>query len=209
MKTVKYLIFVSITLVLSCNAQGKKESTKDKTLKLETFSDFIQEYLINEARKSDDNLKDKKPIIKIEDDFKEIDLYGVLTGPTYSIPLNHNEYIQGDINNDQINEIIVPVSHSYGASGGNVKYFLFTGNTKGYVFTKTFYSTDIANCKTGGAGGNFYITKIEDQRIIGKSICYTDSDARCCPSKQFMTTLGFNFKTSEFNLFSQVPNNQK
>jgi hypothetical protein len=198
-----YLTIAILTVILSCDGQTRKELLlSNKNLTEGTLPDFIEKYLIEQQKKKD---KEGIPKVTIEENEKQIDIDQQVGGEIYSIPRKRDEFIKGDLTEDKKPEIIINVVHSFGASGHNIISFLFIGNSKGYSFVKTFDCSNLAQCKAGGAKwGELQIEEIKNNMLFGTSLCYTEDDAACCPSKQFSSTFKYDSKSTELVLINQI-----
>ena len=199
----KYLTFGLLTLVMSCNAQTKKDKQVKDELTEEKLSGFIENYLIEENRTGTEKLPVNTEII---DGKKEIYMDQGLGGNSYSLPMDNKEFIRGDLTGDSKQDIMVSIGHSFGASGHATIYFLFAHNNSGLSFVKTFDSFDLALCKNkkDELPGQFYPDEIKNGTLTGTSDCYTEEDAKCCPSKKYKTVFKYNSVTKELTLLSQT-----
>jgi hypothetical protein len=100
-----------------------------------------------------------------------------------------NSILHGDINNDNKDELIVTVHTEGGGTGGNIysqDIFVFILKNNNYELVNVTGDNEISGCT-----GDFRISKIENNLIVGHSSCYTENDARCCPSEFFETKILF------------------
>src|SRR5690606_19615102 len=91
-----------------------------------------------------------------------------------------NENVTGDLNADQIDDLVLKVS-SY--TGGNTEYldlFVFIREGNDWILKSKIESSDtkLKGCEIG----QFIPQKIENNLLIGESLCFTEDDPRCCPS---------------------------
>lgn len=94
----------------------------------------------------------------------------------------------GDLNNDGLEDMIIPVNTEGGGGGGNVWWidlFVFLQQKDAsFSFLTTKSNWEITECQ-----GFIQLDKIENNLIYGKSSCYAEDDGRCCPSLNYLTTL--------------------
>lgn len=108
--------------------------------------------------------------------------------------------LEGDLNNDQKNDLVVTVHTEGGGMGASVwgqDIFVFT-------YTKGVYKLAdiVGDGFVSGCRGTFRAHRIENNFIIGESICFTESDARCCPSSQYETKVAL--KEGKLNHVSKI-----
>lgn len=102
----------------------------------------------------------------------------------------------GDLNNDGLEDMIIPVHTEGGGGGGNVWWtdlFVFFKQNKEYKFITTKSNWGVSGCDNYGF---VFFEKIENNIIYGESTCYAEEDGRCCPSLTFKTK--FKLKNKEF-----------
>lgn len=138
----------------------------------------------------------------------------------YSIPQTEDEYshwmfnfyipfekepkgtniLEGDINNDGIDDLVIKIYTSGGGQGGNVEwwdYFAFINQNGNYILA------DVApQGKLSGCTGGFWAESIENNYILGNSNCYAEGDARCCPSLHYETRV--IFENDKLRFFSNT-----
>lgn len=93
----------------------------------------------------------------------------------------------GDLNNDGKEDLVLKL---YSNTGGNSDYLdlcVFIQTTTGWKLFNIQPSSDEAlkGCETG----QFIPQTIENGLLIGESLCFTETDPRCCPSLKYKTTL--------------------
>lgn len=121
-------------------------------------------------------------------------------GWTWSINIPQN-IILGDMNNDGAKDAIVDVIKGGGGEGGNVEeneMFYFENLNGKYELKKVIMSKELSNCENG----NFLPEKIENNILIGTSLCFKNSDPSCCPSISFRTKIGY--KNNNFIMLKNI-----
>jgi len=113
-----------------------------------------------------------------------------------TIPLTKNQelfsaipILEGDLNKDQKNDLVISVHTEGGGGGGNVwsqDIFVFIYDNEKYKLVNVTSDRDVCGCN-----GNFRVRKIENNLIVGSSSCYAEDDARCCPSLHYETKVAF------------------
>ena len=93
----------------------------------------------------------------------------------------------GDLNNDGRQDLVLKL---YSNTGGNSDYldlFVLTQSPTGWKILNIQSSSDesLKGCEIG----QFIPQTIENGLLIGESLCFTDSDPRCCPSLKYKTTV--------------------
>lgn len=99
-----------------------------------------------------------------------------------------SEHVFGDLKNDGNEDAIIQASAYY---GGNSEHLVL------YVFSKTERDEWKLICEVNASDeqlkgcdkGKFFPEKIENGLLVGESLCFKDSDARCCPSLKFRNSV--------------------
>ena len=170
----------------------------DETLKRSDVDNYIVQaikdyYQINfgKGARLEETISDSLIELKyynIPDNNEDYD--GMLLSITISLKKNYDLFgalpiLNGDINNDQIEDLVMSVHTEGGGSGGNIwsqDIFVFIYKNEKYKLVNVTSDADICGCNYYG---NFRARKIENNFLIGRSSCYTENDARCCPSLHY------------------------
>lgn len=93
----------------------------------------------------------------------------------------------GDLNNDGKKDLVLKL---YSNTGGNSDYLdlcVLTQSATGWKLMAVHSSSEeeIKGCDIG----QFIPLTIENGLLIGESLCFTETDPRCCPSLKYKTTL--------------------
>ncbi|MBU3675740.1 MAG: hypothetical protein FGM54_00950 [Chitinophagaceae bacterium] len=116
-----------------------------------------------------------------------------------------NPILEGDLNGDQIDDLILSVHTEGGGGGGNIWWqdlFVYIKENNGYKLMSVSSDKEISGCN-----GDFRAKEIKNNRLIGNSSCYTDDDPRCCPSLEYKTIIKFeNNKLEYVSKERQIPN---
>jgi hypothetical protein len=123
-----------------------------------------------------------------------------------TIPLIKNQelfgaipILEGDVNKDQKKDLVISVHTEGGGGGGNVAsqdIFVFVYEKEKYKLVNVTSEGDVCGCN-----GNFRARKIENNFLVGHSSCYTEDDARCCPSLHYETKV--EFENGKLNFVSK------
>lgn len=114
-----------------------------------------------------------------------------------------NPVLYGELNNDDIDDLVISVHTEGGGSGGNVSsqdLFVFQKNDSKYEITSITQDGEISGCESG----IFRATEIKDGFLIGNSSCYNDEDPRCCPSLEYVTKVELNNMKLKFKSKTKV-----
>jgi hypothetical protein len=119
-------------------------------------------------------------------------------GPETIIP---NSIIEGDLNNDSCNDLIVNVYYNQGSRPRLDIYCYITKNKKLEFFEKhSIHSLGICGNITDTTG-RFFPSKIENGLLVGETQCLQAGDPGCCPSLEMVTYFkfedGFKFVRQE------------
>jgi len=165
---------------------------------------FIENSIIKDIEKyyQDDYGNDLKLLKKETDSIIKISYENipenkddyVFTQISIRIPKKGKNILYGDLNNDNLEDIIVIVNTEGGGAGGNVWWddiFIFFKDKDKYLLPLIKTNWQISGCdrEFGFNGGSILIEEIEGNIIKGTSLCYTDKDSRCCPSLIYETQL--------------------
>lgn len=113
----------------------------------------------------------------------------------------YKDFIEGDLNNDSCNDLIVSVYYNQGSRPRLDIYCYITKNKKLQYFEKhTIHSLGI--CGTiSDTTGRFFPAKIENGKLVGETQCLKAGDPGCCPSLELITYFkfedGFKFVRQE------------
>ncbi len=109
-----------------------------------------------------------------------------------NIPRLKDNFITGDLEKDGENEIMACVGVEGGGRRGSYDLFVFKQHGGKYTIASTIKSPDVCGCNGSGvSGGYFYPDSIENSQVVGRSICWSENDAPCCPTMRFETRLKF------------------
>jgi len=67
-----------------------------------------------------------------------------------------------------------------------------------YKLNHIYESGGICGCKTSEYNGIFAVEKIQDGIIYGQSVCWSDTDAHCCPSLEYESAIKYDNSTLKF-----------
>ncbi len=122
------------------------------------------------------------------------------------IPLRKNQelfgaipILEGDLNNDLRGDLAISVHTEGGGCGGNVwsqDIFVFINENGNHKLVNVASDGEVSGCN-----GSFRARKIENNFLIGHSSCYTENDARCCPSLHYEVKVAFT--NSKLNYVSK------
>lgn len=113
------------------------------------------------------------------------------TAPETIIPACKN-FIEGDLNNDGLNDLIISVFYNYEYLPKLRNYLYITQNNQ-LTFHKTFTIDELAFCNNAKKNNRrFYPKKIANGRLIGQTECVQNGEAGCCPSVKYVTHFTFN-----------------
>ncbi len=127
---------------------------------------------------------------------------------TIRVPLYKSRYLYGDINGDQVEEVVASVQTEGGGGGGNVGWneiFVLRPSADGFSVIAYYPSYEICGCE----GGLFYPERIASGTLKGKTLCpsATYFEPRCCPSDAFNSVLRWNGNSLAFQ--SKTPRSEK
>ena len=113
--------------------------------------------------------------------------YGQGMRTSYHFSTLKKDHAFGDLNNDGKEDLVLKL---YSNTGGNSDYLdlcVFIQTSTGWKLFNIHPSSDEAlkGCETG----QFIPQTIENGLLVGESLCYTETDPRCCPSLKYKTTL--------------------
>ena len=205
-------------LISSCESDNPKksethhnqEATSAKKLMPE---EEIMHAIIDEYKKQYNHLR----VEEINDEgWHELSFYGKLDStatteqimslvriPNYTLVDEiENNPIKGDLNNDNQDDYLVKVVDEGAGGGGNfvqITYYLFTSRDGEYELHTALPTGLLSGCDEDN--GYFVPQKIENQQVIGESLCYAENDGRCCPSLKSKSIAAI--EDGEFKLISK------
>lgn len=99
-----------------------------------------------------------------------------------------DKHIFGDLGNNSVEDAVINVNAYF---GGNSEHLIL------YVFSKSVSDDWKLICEVNASEeqlkgcdkGKFIPKKIENGFLVGESLCFKDSDPRCCPSLKYRTTV--------------------
>lgn len=111
--------------------------------------------------------------------------------PTHQIPAIKN-FIEGDLNNDNFNDLIVSVYYNQGSRPRLHIYCYITTNKK-LKLHKMYTIHELGLCENGtDTSGRFFPGRIENGMLVGTVECLQDGDPGCCPSLEMDTYFKFD-----------------
>lgn len=198
------LCSIVIVILFSCG-QGKSnknqsESKTDGNLKImpvdtTVINKVLIDYYTGEFQKTKSD--EPQSQLKIDTTESGIELKIIIdpaysSGPLNTIPFS-SKYIKGDLNNDKVDDIVVPVYSTGGGSEDWFEIFIFVSLNGKLDFFKMYTSYELGNCdSTVSLGGEFFPISIKNGILIGESYCWVRNDPHCCPSLNYKTKLKFN-----------------
>lgn len=98
-----------------------------------------------------------------------------------------SRHVFGDLGNDGSEDAVI---QAIAYSGGNSEHLILYVLSKISDEWQLLFDVNASDEQLKGCDkGKFYPKKIENGFLIGESLCFKDSDARCCPSLKFRTTV--------------------
>lgn len=102
------------------------------------------------------------------------------------------DFIEGDLNNDGLNDLVISVYYNQGSRPRLTNYCYITQNNE-LKFYNTFSIHDLGICQDiSDTSGRFFPQKIENGRLIGQTDCLQSGDPGCCPSLELITYFKFD-----------------
>jgi hypothetical protein len=182
----KAYLFSLVIIGLTTTA-GFTQTYTEKPAIYEEITNYLKTLFINEII-STEVVTNKGDI-----DYSVSDGKLVLSTPqeigstSYYIPTEVNHFFVGDINGDFNNDIIAPVYMEFGAGGSSIDYYIYLYQDYTYTFYKKISKFDLGEVARGTTGefGEFTLTKIYNNELIGNCEVWTLNDPRCCPSLHY------------------------
>lgn len=179
----KYLIIV--LLFLSCRNGTSQSVDNDKVI--QTLDNSIIQQIV-EKTSSDSKTGGGTFEIFQTNDYMSLSSNFDWGRTSFNFSKIKSEHIFGDLGNDSVEDAVINVNAYF---GGNSEHLIL------YVFSKTesddwkFISEiDASDEQLKGCDkGKFIPEKIENGFLVGESLCFKDSDPRCCPSLKYLTTV--------------------
>jgi hypothetical protein len=110
--------------------------------------------------------------------------------PLTEIP-DFKNFIQGDLNNDNFNDLVVSVYHSQNGRP-RLDIYCYISKNKQLQFYKMYTGRGLGICKNvSDTSGRFFPAKIVNGEFIGGTDCYSKNDPGCCPSLEMVTYFKF------------------
>jgi hypothetical protein len=194
----KYLFLSIITFTFfSCGeSTAEKTTTENKnTYDTTILINAIIDYYRQEFKKT----KSDEPQAQFNIDTSEdgIELKTILDTTFATVPLNiipfSTKFIKGDLNGDNVDDVVIPVYSTGGGSAVWQEIFVFISKDDTIELYKMYSSFDLAHCQEAGShGGQFYPEKISNAILTGESYCYKEGDPHCCPSLKYTTEYKFD-----------------
>lgn len=108
------------------------------------------------------------------------------------IPTKNRDLIYGDLNSDNLQDLVVAVSTEGGGTGGNgIRWgdlFVFLNQNDKLTLASVTKDYELTDC----VAGYFWPATINNGYLIGNSYCYDSEDAHCCPSLKYLTKVKFS-----------------
>lgn len=178
----KYLIIV--LLFLSCR-NGSGQST-DSDMEPQTLDQPIVQLIIEKV-KSDG--KTEGGTFELSETNEYVTLSNNYDWGRTSVDFSKikSEHIFGDLGNNSVEDAVINVNAYF---GGNSEHLIL------YVFSKTGRDDWKFICEVNASDeqlkgcdkGKFIPKKIENGFLVCESLCFKDSDPRCCPSLKYRNT---------------------
>ncbi len=188
MGMIKYCMIFTLSLVFSfscCRAQyANKYNAPDILAQITDHYCQLYKYGIIKKQTSDS-------LVTLSFNYDEP--YDSLVASTFLvvyIPRWKRDYLVADINSDGTVDVLGSIMYESGVIGpvkGN-DIFLFTAVND--TFRKVFVSN--SSKLSGCDAGHFYPEKISGKLIKGRSVCWDENDAHCCPGLRYETTVKFD-----------------
>ncbi len=217
----KYFFFLLTAAFISCN-MGKNLNDKSLHLKAsptvswETkkilqdtlFRWYLKNYqqdiaFYGGSRLNIDSIKGDTSLLIDGYDFNEENM-----GEHETIIPACKDFIEGDLNNDGFNDLIISVYYNQGSRPRLTNFCYITKNNE-LTFYKTFSIHELGICShVNDTSGRFFPAKIENGRLVGQTDCLQKGDPGCCPSLEYITYYtfdnGFKFEKNVIKDSSRV-----
>lgn len=110
--------------------------------------------------------------------------------PTTTVP---NSIIEGDLNNDSLNDMLVVVYYNQG-SRPRLDIYCYVTENKKLKYHSTYTQGSLGFCTEDSdtsSRGRFFPSKIENGLLIGQTDCLQQGDPGCCPSLEMISYFKF------------------
>lgn len=117
-------------------------------------------------------------------------------------------FIEGDLNHDGFNDLIISIYYNQAARPRLRNYCYITKNSE-LRFYKVFSIHELGICENiTDTSGRFFPGKIENGRLVGQTDCLQNGDPGCCPSLEYISYFtfdnGFKFEKNVIKDSSRV-----
>lgn len=177
----------------NASTQPKPVSTNTKKLiRNSLFNDYYKKSLKDVASFAGGGFK-----LKVDSSEGFINIYYVDEknegpwGPDYQIH-SIDDFIEGDINNDGYNDLIVCIPWHIG-SRPKLDIHCYITTNKQLKFFKMYTANDLGICNNNktDTSGKFFPSKIENGYLLGQTDCFQSGDPGCCPSLEMISYFKF------------------
>ena len=170
------------------NLQTVSEQTK-RVIRASLFKDYYQKYKAELSY-----YEAYKVVVDSSNGFIQLRYVNANNEPSFA-PLTeipaYKDFIQGDLNKDSCNDLIVSVYHSQNGRPRLDIYCYITKN-KQLQFYKMYTGRELGICENvSDTSGRFFPSKIVNGEFIGGTDCYKSGDPGCCPSLEMVTYFKF------------------
>ncbi|MFY7964483.1 MAG: hypothetical protein ACOVO1_06275 [Chitinophagaceae bacterium] len=176
--------FTTANKIKTVSASAKK-AIVDSLFKV-YYKDYKQslksEYLSNKKLRVDVKWQRGARVLNI------LDAKNETYAPTTIVP---NSIIEGDLNNDSLNDILVIIYYNQG-SRPRLDMYLYVTENKMLQYHSQYTQHSLGFCtEANDTSGRFFPDKIENSLLIGHTDCLQQGDPGCCPSLEMITYYKF------------------
>ena len=170
------------------NVQTVSEQTK-RFIRASLFKDYYQKYKVELSY-----YEAYKVVVDSSNGFIQLRYVNVNNEPSFAplteIP-SQKDFIQGDLNKDSCNDLIVSVYHAQNGRPRLDIYCYITQNKQLQLY-KMYTGRELGICENiSDTSGRFFPAKIVNGEFIGGTDCYKQNDPGCCPSLEMVTYFKF------------------
>lgn len=199
------LVILSLTICGGCKqktgyvnqaAVDKSENDKHKMFLDDAVLDTIKQYFLKRYDSTCSSGASESEVGKLKvtnsDSTLDFGYYihdtvKVFPSRTTTIPRLKKNCLMGDLNNDNLEDLVVSVKDYSGGNAVTTYLFVFTNSNGKYHLTDVKTEHDLCGCRSDNSTGfgSFIPHKIEGGNLVGESYCYLEEDASCCPSLHY------------------------